>query len=146
MLGIIGTKREARAVKDKVGIFLRKMNLTLSDAKTKITHATKGRARFLGYDIHKHNGKHPHRHLSGRIQLNVPKDRIAHLMRRYMRQGKPMHRRELAHGSLPEIIRHYDSELRGYYNYYRLASNVSHRLNHLKFIMQRSLSDLPPIL
>ena len=61
-------------------------------------------------------------------------------MRRYMRQGKPIHRRELAHGSILEIIRHYDSELRGYYNYYRLASNVSHRLNHLRFIMQRSLA------
>ncbi len=140
MLGIIGTNREAHAVKDKVGAFLQKMKLTLSDEKTKITHATKGRARFLGYDIHKHDGKHPHRHLSGRIQLNVPRDRMAHLMRRYTRQGKPMHRHELAHGSIPEIICHYDSELRGYYNYYRLASNVSHRLNHLKFIMQCSLS------
>jgi len=140
MIGIIGTKREARDVKRKVGGFLQEMSLTLSDTKTKITHATKGRARFLGYDIHKHNGKHPHRYLSGRIQLNVPQDRIAHLMRRYMRHGKPIHRRELAHGSLPEIIRLYDSELRGYYNYYRLASNVSHRLNHLRFIMQRSLS------
>lgn len=140
MIGIIGTKREARAVKAKVSTFLNKMKLTLSDAKTKITHATKGRARFLGYDIYKHNGKHPHRHLSGRIQLNVPQDGIAHLMRRYMREGKPIHRRELADGSIPEIIRHYDSELRGYYNYYRLASNVSHRLNHLRFIMQRSLA------
>ena len=140
MLGIIGSKREARAVKDKVGAFLQKMNLTLSETKTKITHATKSRARFLGYDIHKHNGKHPHRRLSGRIQLNVPKDKIAQLMRRYTRHGKPMHRREMAHGSLPEIIRHFDSELRGYYNYYRLASDVSHRLNHLKFIMQCSLS------
>lgn len=140
MMGIIGPKQEARQVKAKVGAFLQKMKLTLSTTKTKITHATKGRARFLGYDIHKHNGKHPHRHLSGRIQLSVPKDRIAHLMRRYMRQGKLSHRRELSHGSIPEIIRHYDSELRGYYNYYRLASNVSHRLNHLRFIMQRSLA------
>ncbi|VAX04118.1 Retron-type RNA-directed DNA polymerase, partial [hydrothermal vent metagenome] len=120
MLGIIGTKREARDIKAKVGKFLQKMKLTLSNGKTKITHATIGRARFLGYDIHKHNGKHPHRHLSGRIQLNVPKDRIAQLMRRYTRQGKPIHRRELANGSIVEIIRHFDSELRGYHNYYRL--------------------------
>ena len=56
MLGIIGTKREAKEAKAKVGAFLQEMKLTLSNAKTKITHATKGRARFLGYDIHKHKG------------------------------------------------------------------------------------------
>jgi group II intron reverse transcriptase/maturase len=140
VMGVIGTKDDARNIKQQVGAFLQTMKLTMSAEKTKITHATTGRARFLGYDIHKHNGKHPHRHLSGRIQLNVPKDRIAAIMRRYMRHGKSIHRPELAEGSIPEIIRHFDSEMRGYYNFYRLASNVSHRLNHLRFIMQRSLA------
>ena len=140
VMGVIGTKGDARNIKQQVGAFLQTMKLTMSAEKTKITHATTGRARFLGYDIHKHNGKHPHRHLSGRIQLNVPKDRIATIMRRYRRHGKPIHRPELAEGSIPEIIRHFDSEMRGYYNFYRLASNVSHRLNHLRFIMQRSLA------
>ena len=140
VMGVIGTKDDARNIKQQVGTFLQTIKLTMSAEKTKITHATTGRARFLGYDIHKHNGKHPHRHLSGRIQLNVPKDRTAAIMRRYMRHGKPIHRRELAEGSIPEIIRHFDSEMRGYYNFYRLASNVSHRLNHLRFIMQRSLA------
>ncbi|MEM8862631.1 MAG: reverse transcriptase domain-containing protein [Chloroflexota bacterium] len=140
MLGIIGTKDEAKQIKSMVGAFLDSIKLKLSPEKTKITHATTGRARFLGYDIYKHSGKYPHRNRSGRIQLKVPKDRLSDMMSRYLRHGKPIHRRELAYASDAEIIRHYDSELRGYYNYYRLASDVSHRIGYLKLVMHLSLA------
>jgi len=51
LIGIIGSKADAEAVKADLAVFLKeKLNLTLSVEKTKITCAT-DRARFLGYDI-----------------------------------------------------------------------------------------------
>ena len=139
LIGIIGSKLEAEDIKQLVGKFLSDCKLEMSEAKTTITHATTGNARFLGYDIFKHDGKHPQRHLSGRIMLGVPQDRLTKLMRRYTANGKPVHRGYLTEACIPEIVTHYDVELRGYYNYYRLAHDVSNHLNYLKFIMQTSL-------
>ena len=52
LLGFIGTKAEAETIKEAIRNFLEKMvGLTLSQEKTFITHASKGKARFLSYDI-----------------------------------------------------------------------------------------------
>ena len=45
-----GTKAEAHATKQEIGELLRTMGLTLSEEKTKVTHATEG-LDFLGYRI-----------------------------------------------------------------------------------------------
>jgi RNA-directed DNA polymerase len=45
-----GTKAEAHAIKQELGEFLSTMGLTLSEAKTKVTHITEG-FDFLGYRI-----------------------------------------------------------------------------------------------
>jgi len=45
-----GTKAEAHATKQEIGELLRTMGLTLSEDKTKVTHATEG-FDFLGYTI-----------------------------------------------------------------------------------------------
>ena len=51
IIGVIGSKADAEAIKKDVKIFLQKtLKLEMSDTKTKVTH-TGDRARFLGYDI-----------------------------------------------------------------------------------------------
>jgi RNA-directed DNA polymerase len=45
-----GTKAEAHAMKQELGAFLSTMGLTLSEAKTKVTHITEG-FDFLGYRV-----------------------------------------------------------------------------------------------
>lgn len=52
LIGYIGTHQEAKAIKEKIRAFLKTIKLELSEEKTLITHATTGKARFLGYDIH----------------------------------------------------------------------------------------------
>ena len=52
ILGFIGPKAEAEAIKARVAEFLREtLGLELNQDKTLITHARTQRARFLGYDI-----------------------------------------------------------------------------------------------
>jgi group II intron reverse transcriptase/maturase len=52
LLGFIGPKAEAEAIKDQLARFLRDdLALQLHPDKTLITHASTGRARFLGYEI-----------------------------------------------------------------------------------------------
>ncbi len=52
LLGFVGPKREAEAIKASLGAFLRDhLKLELSPDKTLITHAAIERARFLGYEI-----------------------------------------------------------------------------------------------
>ena len=52
LLGFIGPRDEAEAIKRRIGEFLRdQLKLELSETKTLITHARTEHARFLGYDI-----------------------------------------------------------------------------------------------
>jgi hypothetical protein len=53
LLGFSGPKKEAVNIKEEIRTFLAaELKLTLSEAKTLITHAKTEKARFLGYDIH----------------------------------------------------------------------------------------------
>src|SRR2546423_3026202 len=52
LLGFVGTYQEAREIKQKIKRWLQdNLGLELSEEKTLITHATKEKARFLGYEI-----------------------------------------------------------------------------------------------
>ena len=138
LVGVIGTKAEARDIKAKIGDKLVEMKLQLSEEKTVITNAAHGQARFLGYDIYKAHAT-TKRTINGQIQLSVPQDRIREIASRYMKYGKPAHRSALIWCEVAEIIETFDMELRGYYNYYKLAYNVSNRLDWLKYTMWYSL-------
>jgi len=138
LIGVTGTKAEARDIKAKIGNKLAEMKLQLSEEKTVITNAAHGQARFLGYDIYKAHGT-TKRRINGQIQLSVPRDRIREIASRYMKHGKPTHRTPLIWAEVAEIIEIFDMELRGYYNYYKLAYNVSNRFDWLKYNMWYSL-------
>jgi len=50
-----GTKAEAHAIKQELGVLLSTMGLTLSEEKTKVTHITEG-FDFLGYRVIRSTG------------------------------------------------------------------------------------------
>lgn len=143
LLGFIGSHREAEGIKTDIRAWLQdNLNLTLSETKTLITHATTRPARFLGYDIVNQqchtkctNGK---RTANGRIALRVPPEIIAKKRQRYLRTGQPIHQPELLANSVYSIITDYQQEYRGIVQYYQLATNVCH-LDSLRWAMEVSL-------
>ncbi len=144
LIGFSGSHSEAEDIKREIGIFLReKLKLELSETKTLISHARTEAARFLGYDIEVLNNnqkldRRGHRSINGQIGLKVPPDVIKNKSARFLLHGKPIHRSELIHDSVFSIVARYQQEFRGIVEYYRLAFNL-HKLNRLKWVMERSL-------
>lgn len=129
LLGFIGPKAEAEAIKQQVGQFLVAMGLTLSVEKTLITHAVQERARFLNYDIHiAYAGSRQYRRrrtTNGKVLLKVPHEVGRTWLSKYKRNGKPEARPELRYLSDYDIVQTYQLEFQGLVNYYKLANNVS---------------------
>ncbi len=159
LIGVIGSKQEAGTLKQGLGAFLKDtLRLDLSEEKTLITHA-KNAARFLSYDVllcktqtpKKDERGFTRRSKSGRIMLYVPKEKW---VKRLMSYGalkirydanngnkevwEPIHRNRLIHLDDLEILKQYNAEIRGLYNYYRIANNVS-VLNDFNYIMKFSM-------
>jgi Reverse transcriptase (RNA-dependent DNA polymerase)/Type II intron maturase len=143
LLGFTGPKAEAEEIKAQLARFLRDdLKLELSAAKTLITHARTGAARFLGYEItvqHANqkiiNGR---RQVNGVIALRVPRDVIKAKCTPYLRRGKPTQRNPLVNEDDHTIIATYGAEYRGLVEYYLLAGDVW-RLNRLEWVMTTSL-------
>jgi group II intron reverse transcriptase/maturase len=149
LVGFVGPRSEAEAIKQQLGAFLREeLKLELSEAKTLITHARSEAARFLGYEVtvqHEDTKRTKTRRgkkcrsVNGRIGLRVPRDVPVAKCDRYRKGGKAIHRAELMQESDYTIIATYQLEFRGIANYYRLAYNL-HTLNPLKYVMECSLT------
>jgi group II intron reverse transcriptase/maturase len=144
LLGYAGTRAEAMEIKEKIAAFLgTQLHLTLSAEKTLITHASTGRARFLGYEIGTMHSqtkfdKAQRRIIIGQIGLYIPEDVLEQKRKRYLRDGKAYHRAELMNQSEYDIIVRYQWEYRGLAAYYTLAQNL-HRLGYLCWTMETSL-------
>lgn len=144
VLGFIGPREEAEEIKQQIGQYLRKvLKLELSEEKTLITHARTEAARFLNYHIStlQVDTYRPKRRrtINGQIEMKVPADTLKQKCHQYMRSGKPIHRRELNDNTVYSIVAQYQSEYRGFVEYYQLANNL-HRCNRLKWIMGQSLT------
>jgi hypothetical protein len=145
LLGFVGPRHEAEAIKRQLADFLREhLKLELSDEKTLITHATTQAARFLGYHIvvltdNAKRDRRGHRSLNGQIGLKVPGTVVRDACRRYCTRGKPAHRPALLHNTVYDIVVQYQAEFRGLVQYYQLAYNL-HRFNRLKWVMEQSLT------
>ena len=153
ILGVIGSKKEAEQIKQDLKTFLKeRLKLELSDEKTLITHSKKN-ARFLGYDIRVvrdwHRMKMPNgtkkRKFNYQTKLFVPHEKYIQKLVQLnaLKIGpnngwKPVHRPYLVHNDDLEILRTYNAEIEGYYNYYRLASNV-HVLQSFRQTMKYSM-------
>lgn len=143
LLGFIGPKTEATEIKHKIGSYLNSIGLTLSDEKTLITHATTGRARFLGYDVYMAHGNsrlcHKRRSINGTPMLSIPTEVVRDWKARRTRKGKPYHRTELLNNSDYDIVLAYNLEFQGLANYYALAHDVARKLYPVKWIFLQSL-------
>ena len=97
ILGFIGPKAEAEAIKDQLARFLRdELALELNPDKTLVTHARTRAARYLGYEIIVQHCDtkitRGRRSVNGTIALRVPLDVIKAKCAPYRRHGKPWHR------------------------------------------------------
>lgn len=157
IVGVIGSHEDAKKLKKDLTVFLKeKLGLTLSTEKTKITNTAEN-ARFLGYDIsvsrsqdikRLKNGKRQ-RVYSGVVQLRMPLEKWTAKLLEYgairikkdesgKERWKTMPRGKLINRTDIEILSRYNSEIRGLYNYYAIAGNVS-TLNHFSSRMKYSM-------
>ncbi|WP_325392885.1 reverse transcriptase/maturase family protein [Desulfitobacterium sp.] len=145
LLGFSGSKQETVKIKDEIRTFLAtELKLTLSEEKTLITHAKTEKARFLGYDIHvlqqdTKQDRRGQRSINGVIGFRIPDEKMKDKARQYKKSGKPTHRKERTVKSDFDIIAQYQSEFRGFAQYYLLAYNA-HQLHGLKRTMELSLA------
>ena len=143
LLGFTGSLQEAREIKEKLKLFLaEKLQLELSPEKTLITHAKNEAANFLGYDILVQHSDNKHtngrRSINGNVALRIPASFIEEKCALYMKNGKPIHRPELINDDNFTIVNIYQSEYRGYVQYYSLAQNIAW-LQKLQWVMGSSL-------
>jgi len=153
IIGVNGSKEDCERLKKCAGNFLKEhLHLEMSEEKTLITHSTNS-ARFLGYDILISHDLSPakdkngvvKRKYRGYVQLRIPKGTIEKvIISRKMvkdidaKQWDMLHRPALIGLSDLEIIETYNAELRGLYNYYRLAENVNQKMWQLRYVMEYS--------
>ena len=157
IVGIIGSKEDAEKVKSGIGQFLWDvLKLTLSEDKTKITHSAEP-VRYLGYDIAVLRDMSFTRTASGnlqrlwygRVKLTMPHEKWFSKLLEYRtfrvikdengnERWRTLHRGNLTSRPDIEIISKFNSEIRGIYNYYRMAQNVS-TLDKFYNIMKSSM-------
>lgn len=159
LIGVIGTKAECIKIKADITRFMEEqLHLELSDEKTLITHGQEA-AKFLGFEIsmrkssacmkRDHRG-YPARRFNGKVMLRVSPDTLEKRLKgydaieyvkdvrgNYTWRGKE--RGALIHKQPHEILSQYNSEIRGFYNYYCIADNISSIGNSFKYIMEYSM-------
>lgn len=159
LIGVIGSKVDAKQVKADVGQFIRKqLHLELSQEKTLITHGS-DYAQFLSFQITTSTEQNStrtkagyiKRSYTGRIKLYVPKEKW---LKRLLSYGalkiqydknngnkeiwEPICRSGLRNLDDLEILNQYNAEIRGLYNYYRIAHNAT-VLNNFLYVMKYSM-------
>lgn len=144
-----GSKELANSLKKDVGEFLTEnLKLEMSDEKTLVTHLATRNIRFLGYKIGKAHEDtaickdsigRKKRHINGAIQFLVPGDVINEKLKPFKKDNKPTARRERVDAPVLNTLMQYNAEMRGLYNYYRLAMDVSTKLNRFLYYHYRSL-------
>ena len=157
VIGVIGSKQDAQQVKDDLREFLQnRLRLTLSEEKTKITHSSE-LVRYLGYDFTTSRSKAVKRDKSGRpqkvwystVMLYVPHEKWFNKLQEYKALGiskdgsgeerwKGIHRGKLVNRDDVDIVRKYNAEIRGIYNFYWLAENAT-VLSNFHYIMKGSM-------
>lgn len=157
IIGIIGNKQDAEQVKKGISGYLsEQLHLELSKEKTLITHG-KDKAQFLGYDITIGRKGTPSKDKLGKlsdkhhakVKLYLPQEAWLKKLKLYKalkivnQKGisetwEPCARPDLLYFPDHEIVRIYNWEIHGLYQYYRIADNVS-VLNDYFYIMKYSL-------
>lgn len=162
LVGIIGSKQDAEDVKQDMNAFLKdQLQLELSIEKTLVTNATKP-TKFLAYELSVVRNSRitttekgvKKRTLNGMVMLKMPSKVVREKLLSYdaikiinkpheKEVWKPKHRNRLLHLDALEIFLTYNAEIRGLYNYYKLAHNVSylHKFAHnMKYSLVNTLA------
>jgi hypothetical protein len=108
-----------------------------------MTHAHTGKARFLGYAIGiRHSpdkfDHHRRRVVCGKVGLYIPEDVMQTKRKRYLRDGKPIHRPALRNESAYDIMVRSQGEYRGLGPDYGWAQNLA-QLGSVRGTMATSL-------
>ena len=149
VIGVIGSKKDCEELKENIQQFLKdKLNLELSEEKTKITNA-QDTINFLGYQIKKYKNsnnvvdENKKRQISEKFGLYISIEQCRDF---FIKNGilqienGNFKSKELGFLSIKEdleIINHYNGLIRGYYNYFSLANNV-YILGQFQFIFEES--------
>jgi group II intron reverse transcriptase/maturase len=147
---INGGKETAISIKEKIAEFFKvNLKLELNADKTLITNLGNIRVGFLGYEIAKSqentavkvNSKGvKERTVNGTIQLLVPGKVISEKIIPYSKYGKSHPFLQRVNMPVLDMINEFNAEIRGLYNYYCLATDVSTKLNKFKHIHYFSLA------
>ncbi|MCC8085694.1 MAG: group II intron reverse transcriptase/maturase [Clostridium sp.] len=157
LIGIVGTKAECEVIKANITQFMsEKLKLELSAEKTLITHAQEA-ARFLGYEITIRNSNATKRDKNGNLKrmfnqkvvLLLPRDVVKKKLLAYdaakiiqtngKEDWKPKARRCMVNCKPQDILAQTNTEIRGFYNYYSIANNVSTICKRFSYIMEYSM-------
>lgn len=157
LISVIGSKSECETIKADITQFMREqLKLELSDEKTLITHA-QDKAKFLGYEIFIRKSDAVKRNrdgvlkrdFNGAVVLTLNSAVIQKKLTEYNAlevrniDGKDIWwskpRRYMTPMKPEEILAQYNAEIRGLYNYYSLAANVSKECASFAFIMKMSM-------
>ena len=156
IIGVCGSKAECDVIKKDIAKFMEeKLKLELSDEKTLITNA-KDRAAFLGYEItirqsqstkRDKNGKLK-RMFNGKVVLLLPRDVVRKRLQSYnaitviqvngKEDWKPKSRGAMTNCNPEDILAKVNSEIRGFYNYYAVAQNISTLGKRFGYVMSYS--------
>jgi hypothetical protein len=157
LIGVIGSKADCEKIKVEIAQYMNDaLKLELSAEKTLITHAQET-AKFLGYNISvrkstamKRNRKGVlQRDFNGRVMLLLPMETVKKKLKDYdaisfeqingNEVWKPQSRSYLTAKKPHDILAQYNWEIRGFYNYYRIANNVSATCSKFGYIMEYSM-------
>ncbi|OON91198.1 MAG: hypothetical protein ATN34_00365 [Epulopiscium sp. Nele67-Bin002] len=139
LIGVIGSKQDAIEFQQNIKMFLNDhLKLQCADGKTLISD---DKVRFLGYDIAINNACTRRLFMPQEAWLSKLKEYNA--MDIVQHNGKevwkPKHRAYLINRDNLDIFKAYNAQIRGLYNYYSLAVNVS-SLNAFYYIMKYSFA------
>jgi group II intron reverse transcriptase/maturase len=146
---INGSKGVAEQIRREIGAFLQQeLQLELSMEKTLITNLSGQRVRFLGYEIAKTlentaitmdaRGRQK-RTANGTIQLLVPSEVIREKLKPFVANEKSVHYSARINVPLLDLLQQYNAEIRGLYEYYSLATDVSTKIGKFKYYHYYSL-------
>jgi len=157
LCGVIGSREDAIKIKADIKEYLEsKLRLELSEEKTLVTYSNNP-AKFLGFEIRNRKCAETRRDTLGRkkrsrnktVEIRIPKDTVKKKLLDYdvveikKHNGKeiwkPKARPELNFNDDLEILQRYNSEIRGFYNYFGIGVNCAKQMNNFEYIMEYSM-------
>lgn len=152
IVGVKGSYDETKLIYSKIENFIKSINLTLSETKTKITNITKSEVMFLGTKIYR--AKHTKfvriqrtssiRRNARRLRLDAPIVKILSKLHEadFMKKGRSHPKFVWMSMEHRQIIHLYNAVLRGYLNYYSFTHNFGTMTSSLVHILKSSCAKL----